>query len=139
MADLWIQSSIVYFSLFPLGGSFNQAAESHHCPRCERHRAGEAARGNPHKHQKTVPPGQSSFTFNCVFRSNGAEFRLFLSHQVVTRLIHLLGQKILGNLQQGRGPFSGKGSEVTLCNLPSELVNTDSDPIFQDPPSVCRA
>uniref|UniRef100_A0A3Q2YHV0 lysophospholipase n=1 Tax=Hippocampus comes TaxID=109280 RepID=A0A3Q2YHV0_HIPCM len=26
--------------------------------------------------------------------------------QVVTRLIHLLGQKILGNLQQGRGPFS---------------------------------
>uniref|UniRef100_A0A671VQ21 lysophospholipase n=1 Tax=Sparus aurata TaxID=8175 RepID=A0A671VQ21_SPAAU len=28
--------------------------------------------------------------------------------QVVTRLIHLLGQKILGNLQQGRGPFSGE-------------------------------
>uniref|UniRef100_A0A8C8FAW8 lysophospholipase n=1 Tax=Oncorhynchus tshawytscha TaxID=74940 RepID=A0A8C8FAW8_ONCTS len=27
--------------------------------------------------------------------------------QVVTRLIHLLGQKILGNLQQARGPFSG--------------------------------
>lgn len=23
-------------------------------------------------------------------------------------MIHLLGQKILGNLQQGRGPFSGK-------------------------------
>lgn len=28
--------------------------------------------------------------------------------QVVTRLIHLLGQKILGNLQQPRGPFSSK-------------------------------
>lgn len=23
-------------------------------------------------------------------------------------MIHLLGQKILGNLQQGRGPFSGE-------------------------------
>ena len=28
--------------------------------------------------------------------------------QVVTRLIHLLGQKILGNLQQGQGPFAGE-------------------------------
>lgn len=27
---------------------------------------------------------------------------------MVTRLIHLLGQKILGNLQQARGPFSGE-------------------------------
>lgn len=30
-----------------------------------------------------------------------------LSTQVVTRLIHLLSQKILGNLQQLRGPFPG--------------------------------
>lgn len=27
--------------------------------------------------------------------------------QVVTRLIHLLGQKILGNMQQGSGPLAG--------------------------------
>lgn len=139
-----IYGSSSALSIFPctLGGSFDQAAESHHCPRCERHGAGEAARGNPHKHQKTVPPGQSSFTFDwdvcaqiqwCWFSS------LFLSRQVVTRLIHLLGQKILGNLQQARGPFSGKGAEVRPCNLPSDLVNTESDPIFQDPPSVCRA
>lgn len=37
-----------------------------------------------------------------------------MSVQVVTRLIHLLGQKILGNLQQGRGPFSG---EVMLMSI----------------------
>ncbi|XP_067353815.1 patatin-like phospholipase domain-containing protein 6 isoform X1 [Channa argus] len=35
--------------------------------------------------------------------------------QVVTRLIHLLGQKILGNLQQVRGPFSG--STISLPNM----------------------
>uniref|UniRef100_A0A673XYJ6 lysophospholipase n=1 Tax=Salmo trutta TaxID=8032 RepID=A0A673XYJ6_SALTR len=29
--------------------------------------------------------------------------------QVVTRLIHLLGQKILGNMQQGNGPLAGYG------------------------------
>uniref|UniRef100_H3CZ06 lysophospholipase n=1 Tax=Tetraodon nigroviridis TaxID=99883 RepID=H3CZ06_TETNG len=40
--------------------------------------------------------------------------------QVVTRLIHLLGQKILGNLQQGRGPFSG-----SAFSLPSMTTNTD--------------
>ncbi|XP_076838551.1 patatin-like phospholipase domain-containing protein 6 isoform X4 [Brachyhypopomus gauderio] len=37
--------------------------------------------------------------------------------QVVTRLIHLLGQKILGNLQQTRGPFSG--SALGLPSMPS--------------------
>ncbi|XP_053471064.1 patatin-like phospholipase domain-containing protein 6 isoform X3 [Ictalurus furcatus] len=37
--------------------------------------------------------------------------------QVVTRLIHLLGQKILGNLQQPRGPFSG--SALGLPSMPS--------------------
>uniref|UniRef100_A0A8C9ZPY8 lysophospholipase n=1 Tax=Sander lucioperca TaxID=283035 RepID=A0A8C9ZPY8_SANLU len=40
--------------------------------------------------------------------------------QVVTRLIHLLGQKILGNLQQGRGPFSG-----SALGLPSVTASTD--------------
>lgn len=32
-------------------------------------------------------------------------------------MIHLLGQKILGNLQQGRGPFSGKmtGLSLSVC------------------------
>ncbi|XP_077460480.1 patatin-like phospholipase domain-containing protein 6 isoform X4 [Stigmatopora argus] len=40
--------------------------------------------------------------------------------QVVTRLIHLLGQKILGNLQQGRGPFSG-----SALSLPSMTTSTD--------------
>uniref|UniRef100_A0A672GN67 lysophospholipase n=1 Tax=Salarias fasciatus TaxID=181472 RepID=A0A672GN67_SALFA len=38
--------------------------------------------------------------------------------QVVTRLIHLLGQKILGNLQQGRGPFSA-------LSLPSMATSAD--------------
>ncbi|XP_014840170.1 neuropathy target esterase isoform X2 [Poecilia latipinna] len=40
--------------------------------------------------------------------------------QVVTRLIHLLGQKILGNLQQGRGPFPG-----SALNLPSMTKSAD--------------
>uniref|UniRef100_A0A8C5HGU1 lysophospholipase n=1 Tax=Gouania willdenowi TaxID=441366 RepID=A0A8C5HGU1_GOUWI len=38
--------------------------------------------------------------------------------QVVTRLIHLLGQKILGNLQQGRGPFS-------TLSLPNVTASAD--------------
>ncbi|XP_034155840.1 patatin-like phospholipase domain-containing protein 6 isoform X4 [Pangasianodon hypophthalmus] len=40
--------------------------------------------------------------------------------QVVTRLIHLLGQKILGNLQQPRGPFSG-----SALGLPSMASSPD--------------
>ncbi|XP_051558378.1 patatin-like phospholipase domain-containing protein 6 isoform X2 [Myxocyprinus asiaticus] len=40
--------------------------------------------------------------------------------QVVTRLIHLLGQKILGNLQQPRGPFSS-----TALGLPSMASSPD--------------
>ncbi|XP_008410445.1 neuropathy target esterase isoform X2 [Poecilia reticulata] len=40
--------------------------------------------------------------------------------QVVTRLIHLLGQKILGNLQHGRGPFPG-----AALNLPSMTKSAD--------------
>uniref|UniRef100_A0A8B9M2B6 lysophospholipase n=1 Tax=Astyanax mexicanus TaxID=7994 RepID=A0A8B9M2B6_ASTMX len=40
--------------------------------------------------------------------------------QVVTRLIHLLGQKILGNLQQTRGPFSS-----SALGLPTVASSTD--------------
>uniref|UniRef100_A0A671PH88 lysophospholipase n=1 Tax=Sinocyclocheilus anshuiensis TaxID=1608454 RepID=A0A671PH88_9TELE len=40
--------------------------------------------------------------------------------QVVTRLIHLLGQKILGNLQQPRGPFSS-----SALGLPSVASSPD--------------
>uniref|UniRef100_A0A3Q2PFF5 lysophospholipase n=1 Tax=Fundulus heteroclitus TaxID=8078 RepID=A0A3Q2PFF5_FUNHE len=45
--------------------------------------------------------------------------------QVVTRLIHLLGQKILGNLQQGRGPFSGQ--RVTNPSLTADVTNPASN------------
>ena len=38
--------------------------------------------------------------------------------KVVTRLIHLLGKKILGNMQQGNGPLTGgcerESSEETV-------------------------
>ncbi len=78
-----------------------------------------------------------------------------MSVQVVTRLIHLLGQKILGNLQQGRGPFSGKVMiRSILCaheHTPSLLslsVQPDAfnmqfapfthcGPVFQVHPWVC--
>ncbi|CAM9586959.1 unnamed protein product [Lampetra fluviatilis] len=39
--------------------------------------------------------------------------------QVVTRLIHLLGQKILGNLQQGKGPLGGGG--LGIATVPNNL------------------
>lgn len=35
--------------------------------------------------------------------------------QVVTRLIHLLGQKILGNMQQVTGPLAGNLLLLLLC------------------------
>ncbi|XP_056366550.1 patatin-like phospholipase domain-containing protein 6 [Oenanthe melanoleuca] len=44
--------------------------------------------------------------------------------QVVTRLIHLLSQKILGNLQQLRGPFPGSGLGVASS---SEPINPTSN------------
>uniref|UniRef100_A0A8C6QJQ8 lysophospholipase n=1 Tax=Nannospalax galili TaxID=1026970 RepID=A0A8C6QJQ8_NANGA len=44
--------------------------------------------------------------------------------QVVTRLIHLLSQKILGNLQQLQGPFPGSGLSVPQH---SELTNPASN------------
>lgn len=42
-----------------LGGGPDQTAKSHHCPRCERHRARQTARGDAQQHQKTVSPGPS--------------------------------------------------------------------------------
>uniref|UniRef100_A0A8C8K771 lysophospholipase n=1 Tax=Oncorhynchus tshawytscha TaxID=74940 RepID=A0A8C8K771_ONCTS len=44
--------------------------------------------------------------------------------QVVTRLIHLLGQKILGNLQQARGPFSGECVHSPDVTNPASNLST---------------
>lgn len=55
--------------------------------------------------------------------------------QVVTRLIHLLSQKILGNLQQLRGPFAGgsprgqrgQGDEgLPFCEAPHHTSEASS-------------
>uniref|UniRef100_A0A3Q2DHX3 lysophospholipase n=1 Tax=Cyprinodon variegatus TaxID=28743 RepID=A0A3Q2DHX3_CYPVA len=47
--------------------------------------------------------------------------------QVVTRLIHLLGQKILGNLQQGRGPFSGSALSLPSMSTSADVTNPASN------------
>ncbi|XP_042288028.1 patatin-like phospholipase domain-containing protein 6 isoform X2 [Thunnus maccoyii] len=47
--------------------------------------------------------------------------------QVVTRLIHLLGQKILGNLQQGRGPFSGSALSLPGMTASADVTNPASN------------
>ncbi|KAM8879809.1 patatin-like phospholipase domain-containing protein 6 isoform 2-T3 [Spinachia spinachia] len=47
--------------------------------------------------------------------------------QVVTRLIHLLGQKILGNLQQGRGPFSGSALSLPTMTASADVTNPASN------------
>uniref|UniRef100_M3XHP0 lysophospholipase n=1 Tax=Latimeria chalumnae TaxID=7897 RepID=M3XHP0_LATCH len=47
--------------------------------------------------------------------------------QVVTRLIHLLGQKILGNLQQVSGPFSGPALGISTVTPSSEITNPASN------------
>ncbi|KAJ8363099.1 hypothetical protein SKAU_G00119300 [Synaphobranchus kaupii] len=47
--------------------------------------------------------------------------------QVVTRLIHLLGQKILGNLQQVRGPFSGSGLGLGNVSSSPDVTNPASN------------
>uniref|UniRef100_A0A3Q2QNC6 lysophospholipase n=1 Tax=Fundulus heteroclitus TaxID=8078 RepID=A0A3Q2QNC6_FUNHE len=47
--------------------------------------------------------------------------------QVVTRLIHLLGQKILGNLQQGRGPFSGSALSLPNMTTSADVTNPASN------------
>ncbi|MGH0171918.1 UNVERIFIED_CONTAM: hypothetical protein FKN15_062138 [Acipenser sinensis] len=61
--------------------------------------------------------------------------------QVVTRLIHLLGQKILGNLQQARGPFSGSSigfnsvaSSHDVTNPASNLSTVAVLPVCDDVP-----
>ncbi|KAI4832807.1 hypothetical protein KUCAC02_015754 [Chaenocephalus aceratus] len=51
--------------------------------------------------------------------------------QVVTRLIHLLGQKILGNLQHGRGPFS---ASADVTNPASNLSTVAVLPVCDDVP-----
>ncbi|KAM6972015.1 patatin-like phospholipase domain-containing protein 6 isoform 2-T3 [Aplochiton taeniatus] len=47
--------------------------------------------------------------------------------QVVTRLIHLLGQKILGNLQQARGPFSGSSLGLSSVASSPDVTNPASN------------
>ncbi|XP_028329606.1 neuropathy target esterase isoform X1 [Gouania willdenowi] len=47
--------------------------------------------------------------------------------QVVTRLIHLLGQKILGNLQQGRGPFSSSALSLPNVTASADVTNPASN------------
>ncbi|XP_023649945.1 patatin-like phospholipase domain-containing protein 6 isoform X1 [Paramormyrops kingsleyae] len=47
--------------------------------------------------------------------------------QVVTRLIHLLGQKILGNLQQTRGPFSGSALGLSSMASSPDVTNPASN------------
>uniref|UniRef100_G3Q490 lysophospholipase n=1 Tax=Gasterosteus aculeatus aculeatus TaxID=481459 RepID=G3Q490_GASAC len=59
--------------------------------------------------------------------------------QVVTRLIHLLGQKILGNLQQGRGPFSALSlptmtPSADVTNPASNLSTVAVLPVCDDVP-----
>uniref|UniRef100_A0AAR2LNU7 lysophospholipase n=1 Tax=Pygocentrus nattereri TaxID=42514 RepID=A0AAR2LNU7_PYGNA len=51
--------------------------------------------------------------------------------QVVTRLIHLLGQKILGNLQQNRGHFS---SDPDVTNPASNLSTVAVLPVCDEVP-----
>ncbi|NXN12662.1 PLPL6 esterase, partial [Indicator maculatus] len=58
--------------------------------------------------------------------------------QVVTRLIHLLSQKILGNLQQLRGPFAGPGLGMASSSEPtnpsSNLSTVAVLPVSDDVP-----
>uniref|UniRef100_A0A4W3GTV1 lysophospholipase n=1 Tax=Callorhinchus milii TaxID=7868 RepID=A0A4W3GTV1_CALMI len=62
--------------------------------------------------------------------------------QVVTRLIHLLGQKILGSLQQVNGPLTGRGLGIhTVGNKWDSVVNPASNlstvailPVTEDVP-----
>ncbi|KAF1582093.1 Neuropathy target esterase, partial [Eudyptes moseleyi] len=59
--------------------------------------------------------------------------------QVVTRLIHLLSQKILGNLQQLRGPFAsslGMASSSEPTNPTSNLSTVAVLPVCDDVPTA---
>ncbi|XP_072104198.1 patatin-like phospholipase domain-containing protein 6 isoform X2 [Mobula birostris] len=65
--------------------------------------------------------------------------------QVVTRLIHLLGQKILGNLQQVHGPFPGSSlglstaSSADVTNPTSNLSTVAVLPVCDEVPIVAFA
>ncbi|XP_078285751.1 patatin-like phospholipase domain-containing protein 6 isoform X3 [Rhinoraja longicauda] len=65
--------------------------------------------------------------------------------QVVTRLIHLLGQKILGNLQQVHGPFPGSSlglstaSSADVTNPTSNLSTVAVLPVCDDVPIAAFA
>ncbi|XP_032533188.1 neuropathy target esterase isoform X2 [Chiroxiphia lanceolata] len=60
--------------------------------------------------------------------------------QVVTRLIHLLSQKILGNLQQLRAPFAGSGLGVASSSEPinptSNLSTVAVLPVCEEVPTA---
>ncbi|XP_035164611.1 patatin-like phospholipase domain-containing protein 6 isoform X4 [Oxyura jamaicensis] len=60
--------------------------------------------------------------------------------QVVTRLIHLLSQKILGNLQQLRGPFPGSGLGMASSSEPTNPTSNLSTvavlPVCDDVPTA---
>ncbi|XP_050163591.1 patatin-like phospholipase domain-containing protein 6 isoform X2 [Myiozetetes cayanensis] len=60
--------------------------------------------------------------------------------QVVTRLIHLLSQKILGNLQQLRAPFTSSGLGVTSSSEPinptSNLSTVAVLPVCEEVPTA---
>ncbi|KAG7275336.1 hypothetical protein CRUP_035963 [Coryphaenoides rupestris] len=47
--------------------------------------------------------------------------------RVVTRLIHLLGQKILGNLQHGRGQFAGSTLGLSTVTSSPDVTNPASN------------
>ncbi|XP_032906655.1 neuropathy target esterase-like isoform X3 [Amblyraja radiata] len=65
--------------------------------------------------------------------------------QVVTRLIHLLGQKILGNLQQVHGPFPGSSlglstaSSADVTNPTSNLSTVAVLPVCDEVPIAAFA
>ncbi|XP_010778663.1 patatin-like phospholipase domain-containing protein 7, partial [Notothenia coriiceps] len=61
--------------------------------------------------------------------------------QVVTRLIHLLGEKILGNMQQVSGPLAARGlalhtptSKWDVGNPASNLSTVSILPVSEDVP-----
>uniref|UniRef100_A0A7N8XTX2 lysophospholipase n=1 Tax=Mastacembelus armatus TaxID=205130 RepID=A0A7N8XTX2_9TELE len=54
--------------------------------------------------------------------------------QVVTRLIHLLGQKILGNIQQVNGPLAEKHSSWDAGNPASNLSTVTILPVSEEVP-----
>ncbi|XP_035748491.1 patatin-like phospholipase domain-containing protein 6 [Egretta garzetta] len=60
--------------------------------------------------------------------------------QVVTRLIHLLSQKILGNLQQLRGPFASSGLGMASSSEPTNPTSNLSTvavlPVCDDVPTA---